>query len=479
MSNSSWPECAGAFVSALGDFSLPPEIQREELICSDLELWGIACSGGSDSVALLLWLWHAFPAKRRSMRVLHFDHQTRSAAEHAVELKLLQEITGGLGLKLQTAKRPVSPAGNTSEAALREARLEVFNASKCPLIWQGHHADDVIETLLMRITRGSGLRGLAAPAAVSRFGSSVCILRPFLEISKRRLVDALRAAGCRWCEDPSNAAGDYLRNRIRASVVPALEAACERDLASAAARTRRLLAEAEGVLDWALTGLEAGWLDCLHWPPTLYREWPPGLLREALWKWWSAQPVEASLEASTLDEWLRRIGSGERFCEAINPQWRLRFEPETGLFLESTEAVEVSPWSEIPLILGKRLSLPGGFDAHAEHVTLLAEQRRKILEGRVDVNHEAWLAISESERNLQLSVRPWKYGDRYQPLGAAGSRKLSDVFVDKKWDATRRRMAPVFCLAGAIVWVPGLPPLDARRINASSRHALKLTCGVG
>ena len=93
--------------------------------------------------------------------------------------------------------------------------------AKARLLWLGHQQDDIAETLLMRLARGSGTGGLAAPRPAQELSDGRLHLRPMLSLKKAEITTALKQAGAVWREDASNASGDHFRNRIRARVLPA------------------------------------------------------------------------------------------------------------------------------------------------------------------------------------------------------------------------------------------------------------------
>jgi tRNA(Ile)-lysidine synthase len=211
-------------------------------------LWYVALSGGADSVATLLLLWAHWPSRRGRLRALHFDHRLRGAASTR-DAQFCRRLCAGLGVPLVTERWQRSrAAGKPSEAEARAARLAFFER-RSRVLWLGHHQDDVAETMLMRLARGSGSSGLAAPRPVQTFASNRVHLRPLLSLRKAWLIDALRAAGASWREDVTNRGGDYFRNRIRRDVLPAWVAAAERDAVAGAARSRELLAEDDAALE--------------------------------------------------------------------------------------------------------------------------------------------------------------------------------------------------------------------------------------
>lgn len=205
--------------------------------------WGIACSGGADSLALLLWLYgavqeaSAWKESATHFTVLHLDHNLRGA-DSAGDAAFVAKVAAALGWPLFTEQLPAANSGHPppNEAALRNARQAFFIRSGCMAIFQGHQQGDVAETMLMRLATGSGLEGLAAPRAVSQLGAQQPVyLRPLLDWKKTQITALLMALGIRWREDASNARGDYFRNRVRLSVLPALQAAASGHDASSVA----------------------------------------------------------------------------------------------------------------------------------------------------------------------------------------------------------------------------------------------------
>jgi len=234
--------------------------------------WAVALSGGADSVALLLLLWAHYPQKRGDLLVLHYNHRLRGAEADEDEA-FCRELCEQLGVELAIGRRP-DGVELRSEAAAREARFAFFSEEMervgARLLWFGHQQNDVAETLLMRLVRGSGTGGLAAPRPVQKIAASETHrarvhLRPLLTLSRAEIETALRECGVSWREDATNAGGEFSRNRIRRDVLPALLAATaqeteagegsaqsRRDALAGMALSRELLDEDDAALDaWA------------------------------------------------------------------------------------------------------------------------------------------------------------------------------------------------------------------------------------
>ncbi len=205
-----------------------------------------AVSGGPDSLALLLLAQQILPGKLVAATV---DHQLR--AESADEAQIVAEICRNLGIPhiILTPDEKISGNLQSSARAARYALLErAAEVQNCQHIATAHHADDQLETLLMRLARGSGVDGLSGIRA--RNGR---VVRPLLEFTKKELIDICSSAGIQWVNDPSNTNIDFDRVAMRqwlASTQHSFHA-------SRALRTASALADASDALVWMTDTLAA------------------------------------------------------------------------------------------------------------------------------------------------------------------------------------------------------------------------------
>jgi len=220
--------------------------------------WCIALSGGADSVALLLALTSLRPERRKQMVALHFNHRLRGRASDADE-RFCRQLCRKLEIACVIGHWADPPRGAT-EAASRAARHEFFSAQlqrhHGRALWLAHQRDDIAESQLMRLARGSGTAGLAAPRPVQSMADQTVHLRPLLTVAKSELAAVLRKYGQDWREDASNASDAHFRNRVRRQVVPAWRKAAGRDAEAGAALSRELLEEDDAALE--------AWVDRLH-----------------------------------------------------------------------------------------------------------------------------------------------------------------------------------------------------------------------
>jgi tRNA(Ile)-lysidine synthase len=189
--------------------------------------FAVALSGGADSTALLVACATHWPGR---VHAVHVHHGLQAAADsfEAHCVALCERLHVPLVVQRVNAAHV---AGESPEDAARQARYRAL-AEALQNNWGGHikdmalaqHADDQVETLLLALSRGAGLPGLACmPAVVERHG--VTYHRPWLGVPGQALRDALQAAGEPWVEDPTNADTRYTRNRIRAELLPVIEQA--------------------------------------------------------------------------------------------------------------------------------------------------------------------------------------------------------------------------------------------------------------
>ncbi|MDI1335040.1 MAG: tRNA lysidine(34) synthetase TilS [Lacunisphaera sp.] len=271
--------------------------------------WCVAFSGGADSLALLLLIKAHWPG--RAIVALHFNHRLRGRESDADE-RFCRKVCAGLGVKLCVGRWRSAHQG-ASEAETRTARHGFFAKEMKRLrsraLWLAHQQDDIAETLLMRLARGSGTGGLTAPRPVLVMADGRVHLRPLLTLKKSELLAALQQAGAKWREDSSNAKGDFFRNRVRRAVLPAWAKAAGRDALAGAALSRERLEEDDAALEQ--------WLDQLA-PLGRDRQldlrklagMPRAVTRRALHRWLLAQRQPTDLSRQGFEVLLAAVERG-------------------------------------------------------------------------------------------------------------------------------------------------------------------------
>lgn len=218
---------------------LPPGLSGRPLVA-------VACSGGADSTALLLAAAARWPGQ---VTALHIHHGLQVAADDFA--RVCEATCASLGVPLRVVHVEAGHApGQSPEDAARIARYAALahaaQSLGAEVVLLGQHADDQVETMLLALSRGAGLPGLSAMAEqFERGGVQFC--RPLLQLPAGALRDWLVQQGQPFIDDPSNTDERFTRNRIRARLLPALEAAFPQ-FRTTFARSARHAAQAQTLL---------------------------------------------------------------------------------------------------------------------------------------------------------------------------------------------------------------------------------------
>ena len=448
---------------------MPDLLRRVRAFVTHESLWSrdtrlvAAVSGGSDSVALA----HLLAALTRVghgrlVGLVHVHHGIRGAAADA-DAAFAEALGARLGVPVMTRRVDV-PAraraeGWSLEAAGREVRLTCyaealheFGAGRVAL---GHTRGDQAETVLLRLARGTGPRGLAAMAPLNGWR-----VRPLLEVDRDELQAWLRSLGESWCEDATNADLRVPRNRVRAEVLPALRAVNPK-ADQAVARLARLQAADAALLEsmandaWARTvTIDAGAVR-LSWPAlsALPRALATRVARRAL--------QSVGLRGDERETGLLLAGRQSRHFHGVTVQ---RLGPDVVLRKSAAPSrVVVVSQGMAPL----HLPVPGAVTLELSGVQLTADGPHPV--GDVVMTDPTRVCVCADAAARGLLVRRWRAGDRIQPLGLPGHRKLQDVFVDRKVPRDERPLVPLVCAHdGTVLWVAGHVLSERARVTTGS-----------
>ena len=413
---------------------------RAALRSSDAPLL-LAVSGGLDSMVLLEAM--AELALGRIAAVATFDHRTGAVAT-ASALHVAQECAAR-GLPIVHGVMPESPRapGLMSEAALRDARhafLRRHAASLGARIATAHHADDQIETVLMRVLRGSGARGLAGLRAPSD------IVRPLLAVSRETIAAYAARRGVRWCADPSNESRVFLRNRVRHDLLPALTKV-DPSLPTALARIGCRAAAWREELDSCVDGMIASHPGGLA---IAVRELA-GLDTGSLTMVWGAISGRAGLA-------LDRRGAARLAAFTLRRPRRGTIPLSGGWCMEAGAGVYLLRKSSPPI--------EGVTDLPARGTLDWGGFRFREVPG--DVSVTPWMAPVPAGS----LVRVWAPGDRLAGGGLQPARRVKRWLSDAGVHGEDRRGWPVVVAGEDVVWIPGVRRSDAatERSGRPVRH---------
>ncbi|MDQ8205426.1 tRNA lysidine(34) synthetase TilS [Pelagicoccus sp. SDUM812003] len=446
----------------------------------------VALSSGADSVFATLWTFAALARRGRTsdMVALHFNHGLRGAESDRDE-SFAAELASGLGIRFICDRASWSDTAHAvREADARAARLAFFRRAASELgqerawVVTGHHSDDALETILMRLSRGSGIQGLCAPRPVSEPDGCIQFLRPLLDFSREEIRAALRSAGGDWREDSSNEGGRNYRSRLRDTVLPAWNSACDRSSVLAGIKRSRALLEE----DWqALETLsDAAWseawdADAKSLSVQALLRFPQGVRRRLLHRLVAAsEEMAAELPAPIADGALQAIEARIEESWSVSPRTRLSVTGEfVGIFAAAGRSA--SSWQGFRLPHGCRAYLPDGAALSSELVEVSRDLFLRLKTGKNNDDLGATIEWT-AQQSGAIEVRRRLPGDAFKPHGKSSPRKLKSLFIKRKIPLEERDRLPICALeTGEIVWAPGLPPGADRVVTAESCVALRLT----
>jgi tRNA(Ile)-lysidine synthase len=439
-----WEEFAGIVDREIGPrLKFPSALFQNDRLC-------VACSGGIDSVCLALALAAKFPANQ--LIILHYNHNTRGR-ETEDDARFVGRLAGALNLEFFTEKRSNEPG---SEDALRKARYAFFSQTMAKIgsrfLFLAHHADDAIETMLMRLARGSAT--IAAPKHCQPLREGTFRIRPLISIFKQEIVNLFTKNHIPWREDPSNQSGEYLRNRVR-KITPLLDSIFDgRNWKSGFLLAHHYLDEDASCLNQMAENL------CTN-PQKLDLQAAAhaAIIRRAIQFW--------------LGDFPPKRPCFERIFEAVTQNRPAKISINSKIFIEIKGKVlrKIYKNSDFFKINFKywqwgELYLPTGHKLTRAIVPFSAQNlpRKDLNRSEIYIN---------GKKNTKIFLRKWQPGDQYRPINAP-TKSLKKLFSEKKIPVDQRSTLPVLCdEGGSIIWVPHLPPADGAK--AQKNYALRIT----
>lgn len=466
----------------------------------------VALSGGADSVLLLELAHRARP--RPGITAVHVDHGLRDA-ESDEDAAFCARLCSARGIPFIRRRVHLDPDPSGLEARARAARYGVLAeeaarlGAKCVLT--GHHADDHLETLLMRWLRGTALEGLAGlkPKVRLSLGSrDLVVVRPLIDMRREEVHQILSREGIAWREDSSNKDDRFTRNRVRHGLLPTVEAAC----GESGLRNLRAFSQAVEGLESDLASHTAH----LHWDPPLHAAAlrsadtahvggtlprgpllaiPRPLRRRALWRLLS-EGTGVGPRRDHIDGILASLERGRCNRFALPKGWILQLRSSTlhllppsdhhalqiGSLTERTRQQPALPFdTNSPISLppeGLRLGIPGSVelpDGRAISAEIIeADPTAEVPRSPIHVELDA------SELQGELRLRYPIPGDRFFPLGGPGSRRLSRFLADAGVPREERGRVPLVFADGDLIWVAGIRPSQHRRVSPRTAVRLRL-----
>jgi tRNA(Ile)-lysidine synthase len=443
----------------------------------------VGVSGGPDSVALLDALMQ-LRRDRSGVTVCHLNHQLRGGASDE-DAEFVRQLAAKYGLPVDIRSRDVKQLAaekNVSvEMAARMARLEFFQSlahgTGIGKVALAHTADDQVETVLLRLLRGAGREGLSAMEPLSTHGAKLTLMRPMLTVWRDEVMEYLRERNLSFREDETNRDETILRNRVRHTLLPMLEREFGASTKEALRRAADIFGEEDRLLEamaeTRFKSIEDGeQLDIRE----LLRE-DVSLQRRIVRRWLMSQTAFANLTMERVEAvlWLASESAGTARVDVGGGHLVARVYDKL-VFVKSDEELALPA----PSVAEETLFVPDSLHVSSLGFRFSAQVvPREVWEAarQAGLSSESLTVFFDADKLPQqwFTLRSWREGDRFQPLGMSGEKKLQDFFVDEKVPQPQRARVPLLTCGGLIAWVVGYRIADWAKVTEKTTRIVKVS----
>lgn len=396
----------------------------------------LAVSGGKDSMAMA----HLFMESDYPFVIAHCNFGLRGKASDEDESFV---VNWSKKNNVEVYTKRFDLEDKSIQLAARNARYrwfeELLEQKNLGKIATAHHINDSLETFLINLSRGSGLRGFTGIPIKSGH-----VIRPLLCLSQQQILAYAKAVGLKWREDISNEKMDYDRNLVRHKVVPIMEQ-LNPSIEETFARTLERLQLTADFVQTHVGHVKQNFLFVKEDLIELKLEWIQGasdvvLLTELL------SPY--GFHYSDAKEIFYAKGKpGKRFYSS---RWEVSMDRES-LFIKKIED-SVLETLEIPRL--------GTFDYSGFKIRL-----KRVKKSEVSFEDPNIAYFDVDKLRFPLKIRKWEDGDRFKPLGMDGRKKVSDFLVDNKVPVASKHKVNVLLSQDEIVWVISHRPSEDFKYN--------------
>jgi len=413
----------------------------------------LALSGGVDSMVL----WTLCRALKIPHLLAHFNFQLRteeSDADQKFVERLARARNTKILVKTASAEDYASLHNLSIQEAAREMRYNWFHAlidqGEADYLMTAHHLDDSLETFLINLDRGTGLKGLGGIRSRKK------LFRPLLNCSKAELIDYAEVEQVEFREDSSNLKDAYLRNWFRQHLIP-LWKSKNPDLLDRMQANFIRFRESQEVLEHYL-----------------------------------AQEVNRRLESGDgVEEFDLHDFQQLPFPETVLWQWLAKYgfhRDQLGQLLQSiaqkNSGSTFSSQSHLLLMDREKLILKSAQEEHASTLKILRPALYSLANFQINIEEiqekptvldvEGVEYFDGQTLEYPLEFRKWEEGDRMQVMGMKGTKKISDILIDEKIDQFSKQHQYVMLSNSKIAWLLGLRISEAFKIKSSTKKVVRI-----
>ncbi|MFH1098221.1 MAG: tRNA lysidine(34) synthetase TilS [Candidatus Desantisbacteria bacterium] len=477
----------------------------------------VGVSGGPDSIALLHILWQLSEEYSLSLRVAHLNHMQRgqeSKEDAEYTLRFANElsipvISEEIDIKAikekEATDKPLTVVARKIRYDFLKRVAKGFNANKIAV---GHHADDLVETILMNLIRGAGPEGLKGIAPIRKIDEAVLLIRPLIKISSLQIHQYLSAYNLEFRTDSSNLKPIFLRNRVRLQLLPLLRKEYNPKIENSFIQLSQLIETDE---DYINETVNHALLQVIKDPSSstprddMERKEKMVVMDVA-----SISELHPAIQTRVIRRVIAMIkGDIEGFnyqhiqgirqlILSIHPQVRLSLpffmsaqRNYKQLIIKEESIYRLKPLDYYEYLL----EVPGTNEIQDLNCTIKTEvvlketilkdieyiEKHHPIEYRYpiqDTTHPLILRayLDYEQINHPLTLRCRKDGDRFQPYGMQGTKKIKDFFIDLKLPMdTRNRIPLLVDKKGNVLWVIGLRIGEQVKITSKTQKVLVIS----
>jgi tRNA(Ile)-lysidine synthase len=425
----------------------------------------IALSGGADSIFALHFFYKYSKKYKINILAVHINHNLRGKESDKDEV-FCKELCRDFNVEFYSANVDVKQLAKSKKFSIEEAaRILRYNElqriateTKSDAIVTAHNINDNTETVLLNIVSGAGIDGISG-IPIKRGN----IIRPFLCISKEEIKDYLNTLNIKYREDSSNKNLEFRRNYLRKKIIPLLKKEINPSLDKVILSSTEVIRNQKEVLEYFISSIT----------------------NEVI----SQDKTNVIIKTSKLKDYPEAV-LGEIFKFVF--QEIINVEYSFNNFLKLKELISSQT--------GTNISLTKGFSALRERnkIIIYKPESKKFNKIAISIGETAKLndkkivikklkgipkklikknnteIISADKIKGKLTIRKWKAGDKIQPLGMKGNKKISDILTDQKVPSNKRANQFVLLNGNEIIWLIGLKLNDKYKITSKTKSVIKL-----
>lgn len=410
----------------------------------------VATSGGMDSMVLV----HLFQKLKFNIALAHCNFQLRNSESDADE-KFVNNYTEMHKITCFTSKFDTKNYSEvhklSAQVAARNLRYNWFNdiliQEKYDFIITAHHADDVAETFMINLSRGTGLEGLTGIPS-----QNVNIIRPMLPFSRKEIENYASENSLQWREDSSNASDKYVRNKIRHHIIPVFKEINDSFLQSFH-NTLEHLNQQQSLVDDAVL---------LVYEKVVLEE------KDQLKIDISALLQYKNYKAY-LYQWLNKYGftAWNDVYDLVQSQTGKRIESENYILLKNRDYILLSQRksTDYEIIIINSVTENTNFPLNFSFCNLsnISNQNKNVI------------FVEESKLQFPLTIRKWNSGDYFYPAGMQGKKKVSKYFKDEKFTLFQKQEAFILESNDQIVWIIGHRADERFKTENTTQNIIQIT----